>query len=147
MMTKEKLLEEIENLPMDSNVEDVLFHHILNTRTGGDFRAEQMKTVIQNRIAFLYDEQISNKAKIKIYEDCLNILKKEFFELNLPYDINLERKLHDVKETIVNKIFDDRMRRSREYHKKAGEIADVIESLCYEMFNHGYNYCLETRND
>jgi len=162
MMTKEKLLEEIENLPMDGNVEDVLFHHILNTRTGGDFRAEQMKTVIENRIAFLksgllkpnipYDEQISNKAKIKIYEDCLNILKKEFFELNLPYDINLERKLHDVKETIVDKIYpiDDRMRGTREYwanQKKAGEVADVIEPLCYEMFNHGYNYFLETRDD
>lgn len=162
MLTKEKLLEEIENLPMDSNVEDVLFHHILNTRTGGDFRAEQMKTVIQNRIAFLksgllkphipYDEQINNKAKIKIYEDCLNILKKEFFELNLPHDINLERKLHDVKETIVDKIYpiDDRMRGTREYwanQKKAGEVADVIEPLCYEMFNHGYNYYLETRED
>lgn len=24
----------------------------------------------------------------------------------------------------------------------AGKIADIIEGMCYEMFNHGYNYAL-----
>lgn len=135
---------------------------ILNERLQNDFRAEQMRTVIGNRIGFLESElfmppqvefEIKDmKSQIKAYKDCLNILNKEFFELQLPYDINLETKLHDVKETIVNKIYpiDDRMRGSKEYRakymenqRKAGEIADIIESLCYKMFNQGYEYANE----
>ena len=134
---------------------------ILSERLQNDFRAEQMRTVILNRIGFLENdllscpftgEKIDRKSQIKAYKDCINILNKEFYELQLPYDINLETKLHDVKETIVNKIYpiDDRMRGAREYrtkymenHRKAGEIADIIESLCYEMFNQGYEYANE----
>lgn len=135
---------------------------IMNERLQNDFRAEQMRTVIGNRIGFLESEifvppQVEfeikdKKSQIKAYKDCINILNKEFFELQLPYDINLETKLHDVKETIVDKIYpiDDRMKGSREYRakymenqRKAGEIADIIESLCYEMFNQGYEYANE----
>lgn len=134
---------------------------ILNERLQNDFRAEQMRTVILNRIGFLENgllsspftgEKIDRKSQIKAYKDCINILNKEFYELQLPYDINLETKLHDVKETIVDKIYpiDDRMRGSKEYRakymenqRKAGEIADIIESLCYEMFNQGYEYANE----
>mgnify|MGYP003500688442 len=133
---------------------------ILNERLQNDFRAEQMRTVIGNRIGFLESglfvppqvefEIKDKKSQIKAYKDCINILNKEFFELQLPYDINLETKLHDVKETIVGKIYpiDDRMRGSNrakymENQRKAGEIADIIESLCYEMFNQGYEYANE----
>jgi len=130
---------------------------ILSERLQNDFRAEQMKTVILNRIGFLENDLLScpftdRKSQIKAYKDCIDILNKEFYELQLPYDINLETKLHDVKETIVNKIYpiDDRMRGAREYRakymenqRKAGEIADIIESLCYEMFIQGYEYANE----
>ena len=134
----------------------------MNARLQNDFRAEQMRTVIGNRIGFLESglfvapqveyEITDKKTQIKVYKDCLNILKKEFFELQLPYDLTLETKIHEIKETIVNKIYpiDERMRGSREYRakymenqRKAGEIADIIESLCYEMFNQGYEYANE----
>ena len=131
---------------------------ILTERFQNDFRAEQMRTVIGNRIGFLESglfvppqveyEITDKKSQIKAYKDCLNILKKEFFELQLPYDLTLETKLHEIKETIVNKIYpiDDRTRGSRDYlvnHKRAGEIADIIEGLCYQMFNQGYEYAIE----
>lgn len=131
---------------------------VLTERIQNDFRAEQMRTVIGNRIGFLESglfvppqveyEITDKKSQIKAYKDCLNILKKEFFELQLPYDLTLETKLHEIKETIVNKIYpiDDRIRGSRDYlvnHKKAGEIADIIEGLCYQMFNQGYEYAIE----
>ena len=135
---------------------------IMNERLQNDFRAEQMRTVIGNRIGFLESglfvapqveyEITDKKTQIKAYKDCLNILKKEFFELQLPYDLTLETKIHEIKEIIVNKIYpiDDRMRGSTEYRakymenqRKAGEIADIIESLCYEMFNQGYEYANE----
>lgn len=134
----------------------------MNERLQNDFRAEQMRTVIGNRISFLESELFvppqvefeirDKKSQIKAYKDCINVLNKEFFELQLPYDINLETKLHDIKETIVDKIYpiDDRMKGSKEYmakymenQRKAGEIADIIESLCYEMFNQGYEYANE----
>ena len=54
-----------------------------------------MRTVIGNRIGFLESglfvppqveyEIIDKKSQIKAYKDCLNILKQEFFELQLPY--------------------------------------------------------------
>lgn len=135
---------------------------VLTERIQNDFRAEQMRTVIGNRIGFLESglfvppqvehEIIDKKSQIKAYKDCLNILKKEFFELQLPYDLTLETKLHEIKETIVNKIYpiDDRIKGSGGYlhkqmvnHKKAGEIADIIEGLCYQMFNQGYEYAIE----
>ena len=135
---------------------------VLTERIQNDFRAEQMRTVIGNRIGFLESglfvppqveyEITDKKSQIKAYKDCLNILKKEFFELQLPYDLTLETKLHEIKETIVNKIYpiDDRMKGSGEYlhkyivnHKKAGEIADIIEGLSYQMFNQGYEYAIE----
>ena len=135
---------------------------VLNERFQNDFRAEQMRTVIGNRIGFLESglfvppqveyEITDKKSQIKAYKDCLNILKKEFFELQLPYDLTLETKLHEIKETIVNKIYpiDDRIKGSGEYlhkqminNKKAGEIADIIEELCYQMFNQGYEYAIE----
>lgn len=132
---------------------------VLTERFQNDFRAEQMRTVIGNRIGFLESglfappqvehEITDKKSQIKAYKDCLNILKKEFFELQLPYDLILETKLHEIKEAIVNKIYpiDDRIRGSRDYlinhNKKAGEIADIIEALCYQMFNQGYEYAIE----
>ena len=155
-------IEDIEKEYYGCKGNNMEVKEVLTERLQNDFRAEQMRTVIGNRIGFLesglfappqLDYEITDKkSQIKAYKDCLNILKKEFFELQLPYDLTLETKLHEIKETIVNKIYpiDDRMRGSKEYRaeymenqRKAGEIADIIESLCYEMFNQGYEYANE----
>ena len=145
-LTKKDLLEAIEDMPMDANVEEVLFRHILNNRIGCDFRAEQMRTVLQNRKRFAL--QKSNKVEARIYDDCLAILNKEFFELALPHDIGIHIMIHDVTDKVVEKIYpvDDRIKGTRLHRiemMKAGAIANVIESLCYEMFNHGYRYSEE----
>lgn len=132
---------------------------ILTERFQNDYRAEQMRTAIKNRIYWLkngfmapfYDsERIDRQSQIKAYEDCLDILNKEFFELDLPEDRQIDIEIHEIKDRITNKIcpVDDRARGSREHlinSKRAGEIAEIIEGLCYQMFNHGYNYYYENR--
>lgn len=132
---------------------------VLNERVQNDYRAEQAKTAIKNRIYWLkngfmapfYDsERIDRQSQIKAYEDCLDILNKEFFELDLPEDRQIDIEIHEIKDRITNKIcpVDDRTRGSREHlinSKRAGEIAEIIEGLCYQMFNHGYNYYYENR--
>ena len=145
-LTKKDLLEAIEDMPMDANVEEVLFRHILNNRIGCDFRAEQMRTVLQNRKRFALLK--SNKVEARIYDDCLAILNKEFFELVLPHDIKTHAMIHEIRNKIVEKIcpIDDRIRGTRLHgieKKKANEIASIIEGLCYEMFNHGCRYIEE----
>jgi hypothetical protein len=136
-----------------------LTSNALNKRLEYDFRAEQMKIAIKNRIYWLEngllspifeDERIDRKSQIKAYEDCLDILNKEFFELDLPEDEQIDIKIHEIKDIIANKIcpVDDRTRGSRDYlinFKRRGEIAEIIEGLCYQMFNHGYNYNYEYR--
>ena len=110
--TKEDFENDFEVIP---DQDDDLARNALNKRLEFDFRAEQMRTVIGNRIGFLESglfvqpqveyEITDKKSQIKAYKDCLNILKKEFFELQMPYDLTLETKLHEIKETIVNKIY------------------------------------------
>jgi len=130
---------------------------IINERLQSDFRAEQAKIAIKNRIYWLEkgllspifeDEKIDRKSQIKAYEECLNILNKEFFELDLPEDRHIDKEIHEIKNKITDKIcpVDDRTRGSRDYLinlKRAGEIAEIIESLCYQMFNQGYEYANE----
>ena len=137
-LTKKDLLEAIEDMPMEANVEEVLFRRILNNRIGCDFRAEQMRTVLQSRKRFAL--QKPNKVEARIYDDCLAILNKEFFELALPHDMRIHMMIHEIRDKVVEKIYpvDDRIKMM-----KAGAIANVIESLCYEMFNHGYRYSEE----
>ena len=132
---------------------------VLNERFQNDYRAEQAKTAITNRIYWLkngfmapfYDsERIDRQSQIKAYEDCLDILNKEFFKLDLPEDRQIDIKIHEIKDRIANKIcsVDDRTMGSRDYlvnFKRRGEIAEMIEGLCYQMFNHGYNYYYENR--
>lgn len=139
-------------------MDEISTHNTLNKRFENDFRAEQMKTVINNRIGFLESgllvpphskgEVVDRKSKIKAYKDCLDILNKEFFELNYPDDRFLNEKIHEIKDNIANKIcpVDNRTKGSREYmanFKRRGEIAEMIEGLCYQIFNHGYSYCFE----
>ena len=153
--TKEDFENDFEVIP---DQDDDLARNALNKRLEFDFRAEQMRTVIRNRIGFLESgllipphsegEVVDRKSKIKAYEDCLNILNKEFFELNYPDDRFLDEKIHEIKDNIANKIcpVDSRTKGSREYmanFKRRGEIADIIEGLCYQIFNHGYSYCFE----
>lgn len=132
---------------------------VLNERLQNDYRAEQAKIAIKNRIYWLENgllspifenERIDRKSQIKAYEDCLDILDKEFFELDLPEDRQFDIRIHEIKDRITDKIcpVDDRTRCSRDYlinFKRAGEIAEIIEGLCYQMFNHGYNYNFENR--
>lgn len=153
--TKEDFENDFEVIP---DQDDDLARNALNKRLEFDFRAEQMRTVIGNRIGFLESgllipphsegEVVDRKSKIKAYEDCLNILNKEFFELNYPDDRFLDEKIHEIKDNIANKIcpVDSRTKGSREYmanFKRRGEIAEMIEGLCYQIFNHGYSYCFE----
>lgn len=142
-ITKAELLEVINDMPMDANMEEILFCHILNSRIRYDFRAEQMKTVLENRKRFA--KLNGSMIESKIYDDCLAILNKEFFELTLTDDINIHMLIHEIRDKIVKKIcpIDDRIRGTRLHMlemKKAGEIATIIESLCYKMFSHGFNY-------
>ena len=130
---------------------------VLNERFQNDYRAEQAKIAIKNRIYWLENgllspifenERIDRKSQIKAYEDCLDILNKEFFELDLPEDRQFDIKIHEIKDRITDKIcpVDDRTRSSRDYlinFKRAGEIAEIIEGLCYQMFNQGYEYAIE----
>ena len=124
-MTKKDLLEAIEDMPMEANVEEVLFRHILNNRIGCDFRAEQMRTVLQNRKRLAL--QKSNKVEARIYDDCLAILNKEFFELALPYDIRIHMMFNEIRDKAVEKIYpvDDRIKGTRLHRiemMKAGQL-------------------------
>ena len=145
-MTKKELLEAIEDMPEDADVEEILFRHILNNRIGCDFRAEQMRTVLNNRKRFALLKP--DKTEVRIYDDCLDILNKEFFELTLPYNTGFYTMIREIRDKTVEKIcpVDDRIkgtRLSRIEMQRAGAVADIIESLCYEMFNHGYRYFKE----
>ena len=128
---------------------------ILKEKMNNDFRASQMCDVLYNRIMFLKSENTiyapidmeKNKAKIEAYEDCLSILKKEFVELQLPFEDQYlyEERIKKVRDEVVDKFcpIDNSTRGTKEYTlnlHKASIIADTIESLCYEMFEAGYEY-------
>ena len=125
---------------------------ILNTCIQNDFRAEEMKTVLNNRI-WLCNQSLKweldiheiekTKAKIETYKDCLEILNKEFFELDILDEIGIEEYIKTTRDRLVNTIcpIDDRARGSSDYRRNmhyAGTIATIIESLCYQMVNYGY---------
>ena len=121
---------------------------ILEKRIQFDFRAEQVKTVLLNRIRSC--EAAGRHDIANVYRDCLDILYKEFFVLDLPEGVELIREVHAIKDAVVEKIcpVDARARSGTEYRKNtlmASRIAPIIEALCYKMFNHGYRYSAETR--
>ena len=124
-----------------------------------DFRASQMYDVLSARIIFLESENTqprpqdtlrdieNRKAKIEAYEDCISILKKEFIELQLPFEDQYlyEERIKNVRDKVVEKLcpIDNSTRGTKEYilnMHKASIIVDIIESLCYEMFDVGYKY-------
>ena len=124
-----------------------------------DFRASQMYDVLNARIMFLKAENVhqisqdtlgdieKRKAKIEAYEDCISILKKEFIELRLPFNDQYlyDERIKKVRDKVVEKLcpIDNSTRGTKEYTinmHKASIIADTIESLCYEIFDAGYNY-------
>ncbi len=132
---------------------------ILQEKMNSDFRASQMYDVLSARIMFLKAENAhpisqdtlgdieKRKAKIEAYEDCLSTLKKEFVELQLPFEDQYlyEERIKKVRDEVVEKIcpIDKSTRGTKEYTlnlRKASIIADIIESLCYEMFEAGYKY-------
>ena len=128
---------------------------ILKEKMNNDFRASQMCDVLYNRIMFLKSENTlyapidieKRKAKIEAYEDCLSILKKEFVELQLPFEDHClyEEHIKKVRDEVVDKFcsINNRTRCTKEYTRnmhKASIIADIIEALCYEMFEAGYEY-------
>lgn len=114
---------------------------ILNERLQNDYRAEQMKTSLINRLQW---SRLNSRyqAPETVYRECLEVLNKEFFELNLPIDYTIDKLIHERKEEIVNKIYPHDERKHMKSLTIAGKIADIIEGMCYEMFNHGYNYAL-----
>ena len=132
---------------------------ILQEKMNSDFRASQMYDVLSARIMFLKAENAhpisqdtlgdieKRKAKIEAYKDCLSILKKEFVELQLPFEDQYlyKERIKKVRDKVVEKIcpIDNSTRGTKEYISnmhKASIIADTIESLCYEMFEAGYEY-------
>ena len=132
---------------------------ILQEKMNNDFRASQMYDVLSARIMFLEAANThpgqqdtlkdieKRKAKIEAYEDCISILKKEFIELQLPFEDQYlyEERIKKVRDEVVEKIcpIDNSTRGTKEYNLntcKASIIADIIESLCYEMFDTGYEY-------
>ena len=130
---------------------------ILQEKMNSDFRASQMRDVLHSRIMFLeaansqpqsYGDSLNKcKAKIEAYKDCLSILNKEFAELQLPFEDQYlyEEYIKKVRDKVVEKIcpIDNSTRSTKEYTlnmHKASIIANIIESLCYEMFEAGYEY-------
>ena len=132
---------------------------ILQEKMNNDFRASQMCDVLSARIMFLESENAQlgpqdtlrdiekRKAKIEAYEDCISILKKEFIELQLPFEDQYlyDERIRKVRDKVVEKLcpIDNSTRGTKEYAlniNKASIIADTIESLCYEMFDIGYEY-------
>lgn len=139
---------------------------ILQEKMNNDFRASQMYNVLSNRIMWLKSENIQpvpydasrdiekRKAKIEAYEDCLSILNKEFIELHLPFEDQYlyEEYIKKARDKVVEKLcpIDNRTRGTKEYtHNmyKATLIAAIIESLCYEMFNAGYEYRINSKSE
>jgi len=139
---------------------------ILQEKMNNDFRASQMYDVLSNRIMWLKSENIQpvaydtsrdiekRKAKIEAYEDCLSILKKEFIELQLPFEDQYlyEERIKTVRDKVVEKVcpIDNRTRGTKEYTlniHKATLIAAIIESLCYEMFEAGYKYGINSKSE
>ena len=60
-------------------------------------------------------------------------------------NIVYEERIKKVRDEVVEKIFpiDNSTRGTEEYAlnmNKAAIVADIIESLCYEMFDIGYEY-------
>lgn len=138
----------------------------LQEKMNNDFRASQMYDVLSNRIMWLKSESMrpvpydssrdidKRKAKIEAYEDCLSILKKEFIELQLPFEDQYlyEEHIKKVRDKVVEKLcpIDNRIRGTKEYtHNmhKATLIAAIIESLCYEMFETGYKYGINSKSE
>ena len=132
---------------------------ILKEKMNSDFRASQMYDVLNARIMFLKAENVhpisqdtlgdieKRKAKIEAYEDCISILKKEFIELRLPFNDQYlyDERIKKVRDKVVEKLcpIDNSTRGTKEYTinmHKASIIADIIEALCYEMFEAGYEY-------
>lgn len=126
---------------------------ILNECIQNDFRAEEMKTVLHNRIGlckslltsqFSLDDIAETKTRIRTYEDCIEILNKEFFELSIIDEIGIEEYIKKTRDKIVDKLcpVGNHNRGTAEYIrnlKQANVIAEIIEALCYQMVNYGYN--------
>ena len=139
---------------------------ILQEKMNNDFRASQLYDVLSNRIQWLKSENLQpalygdsgdiekRKAKIEAYEDCLSILKKEFIELQLPFEDQYlyEERIKTVRDKVVEKVcpIDNRTRGTKEYTlniHKATLIGAIIESLCYEMFEAGYKYGVNSKSE
>lgn len=132
---------------------------LIQEKMNNDFRTSQMYDVLSARIMFLESENAQlgpqdtlkdiekRKAKIEAYEDCISILKKEFIELQLPFEDQYlyNECIKKVRDKVVEKLcpIDNSTRGTKEYTlnmHKASIIADTIESICYEMFDIGYKY-------
>ena len=90
------------------------------------------------------DEIGETKTRIRTYEDCIEILNKEFFELSILDEIGIEEYIKKTRDKIVNKLcpVGNHNRGTQDYIrnlKQANMIAEIIEALCYQMVNYGYN--------
>lgn len=129
------------------NTKDILDDYIKN-----DFRAEQMETVLRNRLMFCREDLkravehadvAACRARIQAYEDCLGILNKEFNILEAPIDTGIENYIKTYRDAIVNKLvpLDDSIKGTRLYReemRKSMAVARYIEHMCYDMFRYGF---------
>ena len=139
---------------------------IFQEKMNNDFRASQMCDILSARIMFLESENTQlgpqdtlrdiekRKAKIEAYEDCISILKKEFIELQVPFEDQYlyEERIKKVRDKVVEKLYpiDNSMRGTKEFAlniHKAATVADIIESLCYEIFDIGYKYGVNSESE
>lgn len=112
-------------------------------------RAEQLKTVLNNRIGFCrmdLERKHSNPdiviGRIQAYKDCLQAINKEFFELSAPVDNFFEEFIKKYKNWIVEEVNPiEKYRGSPRYMEEMklnGRIADMLEEICMYMYQNGY---------
>ena len=112
------------------------------------FRAEQMRTVLENRIGFLHNLKCTTKEELysyfermRVYEDCLNILQKEFFDLNY-HDNFVEEEIKKYRDEVIEKINPLEQYRGTTEHMKQmrlnGKFADMLEEIMIRMYDLGY---------
>ena len=126
--------------------------YMLDKALETQFRAEQMRTVLENRIGFLRnlkcttkEELYSYNERIRTYEDCLNILQKEFFDLKY-HDNFVEEEIKKYRDEIIERINPLEQYHGTSEHMKQmrynGKFADMLEGIMMRMYILGYKSAL-----
>lgn len=112
------------------------------------FRANELLTVLTNRIGFLNTEHVKTKEeylsyieRIRAYEDCMRIIQKEFFELDYSNDFYLD-ELKKYRDEVMEKINPvEKYRGTKEYMEQLkfnSKFAEILEEVMLNMYDLGY---------